>query len=86
MASPDLLLKIWFRAYCRLTGSYFSLNRYGEPGLQWAGMGVGFDFAVQRAVLRDEDVAGKAIESPLAVSIESLGQAVGAHPRGKVGE
>ena len=40
-------------------------------------MGVGFDFAVERAVLRDEDVAGKSIESLLAVSIESLGQAVG---------
>ena len=46
-------------------------------------MGVGFGFAVQRAVLRDEDVAGKTIESLLAVFIESLGQAVGAHPRGK---
>ena len=46
-------------------------------------MGVGFGLAVQRAVLCDEAVAGKAIESLLAVSIESLGQAVGAHPRGK---
>jgi hypothetical protein len=24
----------------RLSVSYFSVNRYGEPGLQWAGMGV----------------------------------------------
>lgn len=48
-------------------------------------MGVGFGFAVQRAVLRDENVAGKAIESLLAVPIESLVQVAGAHLRSKVG-
>jgi hypothetical protein len=46
-------------------------------------MGVGFDFAVQRAVLCDVDVAGKALASLFAVSIESLGPAVGAHPKCK---
>ena len=49
-------------------------------------MGFEFGFAVQWVALRDQAMAGKAIESLLAVSVESLGQAVGAHPMGKAVE
>jgi hypothetical protein len=49
-------------------------------------MGFEFGFAVRWVVLRDQAVAGEAIESGLAVAVEFLRQAVGARPGGKVSE
>jgi hypothetical protein len=49
-------------------------------------MGFGFGFAGLSAVLPDQGVAGKGIESLLVAATASLGEAVGGHLRGKVSE
>jgi hypothetical protein len=49
-------------------------------------MGFEFGFAVRLAVLRNQALAGKAIESLLAGAVEFLGQAVGAPASGNVSE
>jgi hypothetical protein len=49
-------------------------------------MGFGFDFVGQRAVVQQQCLAVKAIESVLAVATAPLDDAVGTHSRGKIGE
>jgi hypothetical protein len=49
-------------------------------------MGFGFGFAGVSAVLQDQGVAGNGLESLLVAGTASLGEAVGGHLRGKVGE
>jgi hypothetical protein len=49
-------------------------------------MGFGFGFAGVSAVLQDQGVAGKGLESLLVAGTASFGEAVGGRLRGKVGE
>jgi hypothetical protein len=49
-------------------------------------MGFGFDFAGQRAIVQQQCMAEKAIESVLAVATAPLDEAVGTRSRGKIGE
>ena len=49
-------------------------------------MGFSFDFAGQRAVVQQQCMAEKAIESVLAVATAPLEDAVGTQSRGKIGE
>jgi len=49
-------------------------------------MGFEFSFAVGWVVLRDQDAAGKAIESVLAGAVGFLEQTVGAPASGKISE